>query len=123
VIVAIIGAGPYGLSAAAHLHAADGLDIRVFGEPMSFWEEQMPRGMILRSPYVASNLADPERALTLDGYQEQTARQLPQPVALEQFVDYGRWFQQQSCSGRTRGSAPRPGDRTKRELPARPGRR
>jgi len=97
--VAIIGAGPYGLSAAAHLHAADGLDIRIFGEPMSFWEEQMPRGMILRSPYVASNLADPERALTLDGYQEQTARQLPQPVALEQFVDYGRWFQQQSVPG------------------------
>ena len=35
--VAIIGAGPYGLSAAAHLKAADGLDVRVFGEPMSFW--------------------------------------------------------------------------------------
>jgi cation diffusion facilitator CzcD-associated flavoprotein CzcO len=97
--VAIIGAGPYGLSAAAHLHAADGLDIRVFGEPMSFWEEQMPRGMILRSPYVASNLADPERALTLDGYQAQTAQQLPKPVALERFVDYGRWFQQQSVPG------------------------
>ena len=94
--VAIIGAGPYGLAAAAHLHAADGLDIRVFGEPMSFWEEQMPRGMILRSPYVASNIADPERSLTLDGYQERTLRQLPQPVALEQFVDYGRWFQQQA---------------------------
>jgi 2-polyprenyl-6-methoxyphenol hydroxylase-like FAD-dependent oxidoreductase len=36
--VAIVGAGPYGLSAAAHLKAADGLDVRVFGEPMSFWE-------------------------------------------------------------------------------------
>jgi NADPH-dependent 2,4-dienoyl-CoA reductase/sulfur reductase-like enzyme len=94
--VAIIGAGPYGLAAAAHLHAADGLDIRVFGEPMSFWHEQMPRGMILRSPYVASNIADPERELTLDGYQEKTLRRLPQPVALEQFVDYGRWFQQQA---------------------------
>jgi cation diffusion facilitator CzcD-associated flavoprotein CzcO len=94
--VAIIGAGPYGLAAAAHLHAANGLDIRVFGEPMSFWDEQMPRGMILRSPYVASNIADPERALTLDGYQDKTSRQLPQPVALEQFVDYGRWFQGQA---------------------------
>ena len=84
--VAIIGAGPYGLAAAAHLHAANGLDIRVFGDPMSFWHEQMPRGMVLRSPYVASNIADPERELTLDGYQELTKQQLPRPVALEQFA-------------------------------------
>jgi 2-polyprenyl-6-methoxyphenol hydroxylase-like FAD-dependent oxidoreductase len=34
--VAIVGAGPYGLSTAAHLRAADGLDIDVLGEPMSF---------------------------------------------------------------------------------------
>jgi|SRR5437764_5893812 cation diffusion facilitator CzcD-associated flavoprotein CzcO len=97
--VAIIGAGPYGLAAAAHLHAANGLDIRVFGDPMSFWHEQMPRGMVLRSPYVASNIADPERELTLDGYQELTKQQLPRPVALEQFVDYGRWFQDQALPG------------------------
>jgi len=94
--VAVIGAGPYGLAAAAHLHAADGLDIGVFGEPMSFWDKQMPRGMILRSPYVASNIADPECALTLDDYSEQTRRELPKPVTLEQFVDYGRWFRHQA---------------------------
>jgi NADPH-dependent 2,4-dienoyl-CoA reductase/sulfur reductase-like enzyme len=94
--VAVIGAGPYGLAAAAHLHAADGLEIGVFGEPMSFWDKQMPRGMILRSPYVASNIADPERALTLDDYSEQTRRELPKPVTLEQFVDYGRWFRDQA---------------------------
>jgi len=34
--VAVIGAGPYGLSAAAHLIAADGVHVRVFGRPMSF---------------------------------------------------------------------------------------
>ena len=34
--VAIIGAGPYGLAAAAHLRAANGLRIVGFGEPMSF---------------------------------------------------------------------------------------
>jgi cation diffusion facilitator CzcD-associated flavoprotein CzcO len=60
---------------------------------MSFWEQQMPRGMLLRSPYVASNLSDPERALTLDSYQSDNRNEVPQPVALEQFVDYGRWFQ------------------------------
>ncbi len=94
--VAVIGAGPYGLAAAAHLHLADGLEIGVFGEPMSFWDKQMPRGMLLRSPYVASNIADPERALTLDDYSEQTRRELPKPVTLEQFVDYGRWFREQA---------------------------
>jgi len=32
----VVGAGPYGLAAAAHLRHA-GADIRVFGRPMSFW--------------------------------------------------------------------------------------
>jgi cation diffusion facilitator CzcD-associated flavoprotein CzcO len=94
--VAIVGAGPYGLAAASHLHAADGLSICVLGEPMSFWERQMPQGMLLRSPYVASNIADPERTLTLDGYQADTRRHLSRPVGLEQFVEYGRWFQQKA---------------------------
>ncbi len=94
--VAILGAGPYGLAAAAHLHAANGLDIRVFGRPMSFWEQQMPQGMCLRSPYVASNIADPGRELTLDAFENDRAEPLAQPVGLEHFVDYGCWFQQQS---------------------------
>ena len=91
--IAIIGAGPYGLAAAAHLNAANGIDIRVLGRPMSFWDEQMPGGMRLRSPYVASNIADPDEALTLDEYQAATHQSLPKPVGLEQFVEYGRWFQ------------------------------
>jgi FAD-dependent urate hydroxylase len=91
--IAIVGAGPYGLAAAAHLHAADGLDIRVLGEPMSFWDKQMPHGMLLRSPYVASNIADPQRELTLDDFASEN-QPLPRPLALEQFVEYGRWFQQ-----------------------------
>lgn len=39
--VAIIGAGPYGLSAAAHLRAA-GVKATIFGHTMGFWERQMP---------------------------------------------------------------------------------
>jgi FAD-dependent urate hydroxylase len=73
-------------------HAADGLEIRVLGEPMSFWEQQMPQGMRLCSPYVASNSDDPGGELTLDDFE----RALLRPVGLEQFVGYGRWFQQQS---------------------------
>jgi FAD-dependent urate hydroxylase len=92
--VAIVGAGPYGLSAAAHLQQADGLDIRVFGEPMSFWERRMPVGMLLRSPWPACHISDPEGARTLDRYRIETGRAFGEPVPLDRFVDYGRWFQQ-----------------------------
>ena len=47
--VAVIGAGPYGLAVAAHLKAA-AIATRVFGQPMSFWRDNMPRGMRLQSP-------------------------------------------------------------------------
>jgi hypothetical protein len=90
--VAIVGAGPYGLAVAAHLRVPGGPDVRVFGEPMSFWRDRMPSGMLLRSPYVASNIADPDRALTLSDYRSATGRHFEAPVPLERFVDYGRWF-------------------------------
>jgi hypothetical protein len=91
--VAVVGAGPYGLACAAHLQ--DGLDVRLFGEPMSFWKNHMPEGMLLRSPYVASHIADPDRALTLDDYQQVNGAGVEPPVPLTSFVSYGRWFQQQ----------------------------
>jgi len=93
--VAIVGAGPYGLSAAAHLRAADGLDIRVFGQPMSFWETHMPKGMLLRSPLAGSHLSDPASGLTLKAYQTATGHQITAPLPLHRFADYGRWFQAQ----------------------------
>ena len=65
--VAVIGAGPYGLSVAAHLISA-GVATRIFGDSMSFWRGQMPKGMKLRSPWNASHLADPRGALSLDAY-------------------------------------------------------
>jgi len=97
--VAIIGAGPYGLSAAAHLRAANGLDIRVFGEPMSFWERHMPKGMMLRSPLAGSHLSDPSRSLTLEAYQSTSGNQITAPLPLQRFTDYGRWFQSQAAPG------------------------
>ena len=94
--VAIVGAGPYGLSAAAHLRAANGLDVRVFGEPMSFWERHMPKGMLLRSPLAGSHLSDPSRSLTLQAYQKTSGNQITAPLPLYRFTDYGRWFQSQA---------------------------
>ena len=70
--VAVIGAGPYGLSAAAYLRSA-GVETRIFGEPMAFWQKQMPAGMCLRSNWGASHIADPQSQLTLDEYSRKTA--------------------------------------------------
>ena len=90
--VVVIGAGPYGLSAAAHLNAG-GINVRVFGETMSFWDRNMPLGMCLRSPWEASQLTDPARSLTIDAFQNATGVPVSRPVPLARFVDYGRWFQ------------------------------
>ena len=65
--VAIIGAGPYGLSIAAHLHAR-GVEFRIFGRPMHSWQTQMPAGMFLKSHGFASNLFDPQRRYTLERF-------------------------------------------------------
>lgn len=93
--VTVIGAGPYGLSSAAYLRAA-GIETRIFGEPMSFWENQMPAGMCLRSNWGASHIADPEQKLTLDAYCRQNGNHVSKPIPLERFVDYGRWYQRQA---------------------------
>lgn len=90
--VTVVGAGPYGLSSAAYLRAA-GLETRVFGEPMAFWENQMPAGMCLRSNWGASHIADPKQALTLDEYVRQKGNHISKPIPLNRFIDYGRWFQ------------------------------
>jgi FAD-dependent urate hydroxylase len=92
--VAIIGAGPYGLSAGAHLKAK-GLAVRVFGEPMEFWADKMPDGMLLRSPREASNLSDPTRAFTLEAYEKAVDKEPAAPLPRETFVEYGRWFRHQ----------------------------
>lgn len=90
--VAVIGAGPYGLATAAHLNAA-GIRTRVFGEPMSFWRDHMPKGMTLRSKMTVSSIADPESLFSLNAYVEQRNLVRNDPFPLEDFVDYGRWFQ------------------------------
>nr|WP_294507731.1 FAD-dependent oxidoreductase [uncultured Rhodopila sp.] len=93
--IAIIGAGPYGLSLAAHLSVA-GLGVRVFGQPMHTWRTGMPEGMVLKSEGFASNLWHPEGAFTLQDYCAQHG--LPYkhsglPVPLKTFSDYGVAFQ------------------------------
>ncbi|HTZ93318.1 MAG TPA: FAD-dependent oxidoreductase [Streptosporangiaceae bacterium] len=99
--VAIVGAGPYGLSLAAHLRAA-GVSMRQFGQPMHLWRAQMPRGMFLKSQGFASNLSDPEGTHTLAAFCRETDRSYAdygQPVRLDDFVAYGDWFAGELAGG------------------------
>jgi cation diffusion facilitator CzcD-associated flavoprotein CzcO len=94
--VAILGAGPYGLAATAHLQNISGLEVRVFGEPMEFWQAHMPEGMLLRSPWAASHISDPRTALTMDAFANEIGIRIPTPIPLDRFVEYGLWFQRQA---------------------------
>jgi FAD-dependent urate hydroxylase len=91
--IAILGAGPYGLMAADHLQRAGSFRIAGFGEPMAFWARQMPVGMLLRSPYVASSIGDSRGPLSLSAYEKAIGEPPVAPVPLSRFIDYGRWFQ------------------------------
>ncbi|MBL6937640.1 MAG: NAD(P)-binding domain-containing protein [Alphaproteobacteria bacterium] len=92
--VAIVGAGPYGLSLAAHLAAAD-ISFRIFGKPMSTWRDHMPKGMQLKSEGFASNLSAPDRNSTLEAWCAANGRPYSAqriPVECADFVAYADWF-------------------------------
>jgi len=91
--VAVLGAGPHGLAASAHLRRA-GIDVRTIGDPMSFWRT-MPVGMMLRSNWTATCIAEYEGPLSLDHYLATTGARFSTPVPLERFLEYGTWVQQQ----------------------------
>ena len=97
--VAIVGAGPYGTSLAAHLRVA-GVNYRQFGLPMNLWRTRMPRGMFLKSQGFASCLSAPGGTHTLAEFCRATGRDYADyglPVPLELFVAYGDWFARQAA--------------------------
>jgi hypothetical protein len=91
--VAIVGAGPYGLAVATALRHAS-IDHRVMGDPMSFWRE-MPKGMLLRSNWTATSIADYRGPVALDAYLEASGQRFGRPVPIERFIEYGAWVQRQ----------------------------
>lgn len=91
--VAVIGAGPYGLSISAHLSAA-GIPHRIFGPPMQTWRA-MPEGMFLKSLDFATNIYSPRRGFRLTDYCNQRAISSAEPVAMDLFSKYGLWAQEQ----------------------------
>jgi FAD-dependent urate hydroxylase len=92
--VVVIGAGPYGLASTAFLRDS-GADVTTFGEPMSFWQERMPKGMVLRSRRRSSHIADPDGSLSLDEFARGHGLDMSDPVPIEEFIRYGCWYQEQ----------------------------
>jgi thioredoxin reductase len=92
--VAIIGAGPYGLSLAAHLSAL-GVPHRIFGKPLDTWRNHMPRTMQLKSEGLASSLSSPKAGSRLEDYCAERGLEYQDhdlPVALDQFNAYAASF-------------------------------
>jgi len=99
--VAIIGAGPYGLSIAAHLRVRN-IAFRIFGTPMSSWRNHMAGGTLLKSFGFASSLYDPGSTFTLAHFcQERGLRysDVIDPVPIETFIAYGMEFQKRFVPG------------------------
>jgi thioredoxin reductase len=97
----VIGAGPYGLAVAAHLRAS-GVPVRVFGEVMTTWCDHMPAGMFLKSAPFASSISAPVPGFTLAAFCARSG--LPalgedEPVPIDLFIRYGRWFAEQLVPG------------------------
>lgn len=90
----IIGAGPYGISIAAHLRARN-MPVHILGNPMEFWQK-MPREMYLKSSWSAASLSFPDSKYTLDHYAAATGTGEQKPIPLPYFLDYCRWFQEQT---------------------------
>lgn len=93
--VAIVGAGPYGLSLAAHLNHR-GVQNRVFGRPMAFWAQIAAAGAerYLKSFCFGADLSTPVPGYAFADYNRPRGLETFEPCSMANFVDYGRWFQE-----------------------------
>ncbi len=91
--VAIIGAGPYGLSLAARLRAR-GVKHRIFGEAMRFWLN-MPVGINLKSLAFATSIAVPKRGYSFPEWCRRHGLEDFEPCTMQSFSAYGLEIQKQ----------------------------
>ena len=87
--VAVVGAGPYGLSVAAHLQ---GRRVSTFGLPMETWRTRMPPDMLLRSDWKETSLSAPGGAGTIDRWAREAGEEREEPIPLQKFLRYADWF-------------------------------
>jgi cation diffusion facilitator CzcD-associated flavoprotein CzcO len=92
VVLVVIGGGPYGIATAAAAIEA-GIETVVVGRPLSFWTDNMPAGMYLRSG--PDWHLDASQVHTFEAFLDErgiAARDVD-PVPIAVFLDYARWFQ------------------------------
>lgn len=89
--VAVVGAGPFGLSVAAHL--AD-RRVRVFGQPMQTWRTRMPPDMRLRSDWDETSLSAPGERGSIDVWARAVGEPRQEPIPLPTFLRYADWFRE-----------------------------
>jgi thioredoxin reductase len=95
--VLVIGAGPHGLSIAAHLSEL-GIEHAVVGRTMDTWRSHMPQGMYLKSEPYGSWMATPRGGVDLAGYcQAKGLEHVDRvgPLSLERFLGYADWYAEQ----------------------------
>jgi lysine/ornithine N-monooxygenase len=95
VAIAIVGAGPYGFSLAAHL-AARNIEHRIFGPTMQFWSEIAAAGgeRYLKSYCFGTNISTPTPGFSFVDYCTPRGLETFEPCSIADFAAYGRWFQQ-----------------------------
>lgn len=93
--VAVVGAGPFGLSVAAHL----GPRARVFGEPLRTWRRHMPPDMLLRSAWEETSLSAPGGRGSIDAWAAAEDEPRSEPLPLQAFLRYGDWFRRTHVAG------------------------
>ena len=86
--VAIVGAGPYGLSVAA---AAPAPRTAVLGRPLATWEAMSP-DMALRATWDEMSLGGTDSHGTLEDWVESTGGERREPMTAGDFTRYARWF-------------------------------
>src|SRR5258707_11936612 len=87
---AVVGAGPFGLSVAAH--ASVNGSARTFGEPMRTWRRLMPQDMLLRSDWEHTNLSAPRQAGTPPAWGQSGEAERREPLPLQHLLSYADLF-------------------------------
>lgn len=87
----VIGAGPYGLTLAAHARR-HGIATVTVGSPMGFWRDHMPADMFLRSgPDWHLDVAG-EHTFTAFLAERHVAPVDVDPIPISLYLDYADWF-------------------------------
>jgi len=91
----IIGAGPYGLSLAAHF-AANGIPHRIFGTPMAFWSKVAGAApeRYLKSFGNFTDISAPVPGAGFAAWCAARGFETFEPCPMENFAAYGKWFQE-----------------------------